>query len=87
MKFRAIVVPFYERKTIGWYFRQICSEFACFLHRFTGNSGVSQIELWESTRKNVSILQSRYSFRYQKFPWWELRLHSYSILLASFTGF
>jgi hypothetical protein len=63
MKFRAIVVPFYQPKTIGWYFRQIFSEFACFSHRFTGNCGPPELNFENPERKNVPILQSRYSFQ------------------------
>jgi len=65
MKLRAIVVPFYGRKTIGWYLRQIRSEFACFSHVFTRKSGVRELNSGNPARKNVTILQSRYSFRYQ----------------------
>jgi len=48
MKFRAIVVPFYCRKTIGWYFCQICSQFAYFSHCFAANSGVRKLSFAET---------------------------------------
>jgi hypothetical protein len=63
MKFRAIVVPFHGPKTIGWYFCQIRSEFACFSQRFTSNSAVGELDYGNPARKKVPVLQSRYSFR------------------------
>jgi hypothetical protein len=52
-----------NEKLLAGTFRQICSEFACFSHRFTGNSGVRESNYKDLARKNVTILQSRYSFR------------------------
>jgi hypothetical protein len=59
---RSVLLPGNYRLVL----RQICSQFAHFSHCFVGNSGLRKLNLQKPARKNVPILQSRYSFRYHQ---------------------